>query len=399
MEEETKEKQQSPPITFEELKLRLYHPPPSNPRLFGGVVIANDGSSTIAHSLSYIPWTLRQSATNATTSEDASFPTTSYLDLRRQQNRAWANDRLLKGNEQFYLDPINADSLYQEGLDLVPDHIELLVAQAKLWMQRRNRPQAAKAQLQQCLQLDPDHKAAKELLDRLERLDASRRGVAPKRLQQTTLESSSAFQDALMERNLAMDTSLLDAEDELDEHSAASSGRKDAKKKKKKKRKSKKKSKHRKKHDKKRRRKRKRYDDSSTDDSSSSSDESDVDSLEDNNSDRNGSTGKRRERDRKHKRKRRRRRHDSDISGSDSGVDVEPTSSPCIRDDDRNGDTEDGSKQHNRQEYSNHKSNNKHKKRSRKDSQDEMSLSDHESKKGDHKDDEKIQQQKSFTGS
>jgi hypothetical protein len=388
MAEESNKEKQRPPITFEELQLKMYHPFPSNPRLFGSVLVTgsnNESREIISQSLSFIPWTLRQSV-NGTVSEDASFPTTSYLDLRRQQNRAWANDRLSKGNEKFYLDPVKADSFYQEGLDLVPDHIELLVAQAKLWMQRRNRPLAAKAQLQECLQLDPDHKSAKELLGRLERLDASRRGGAPKRVPQTTLETSSAFQDALMERNLAMDTtSALEASAEkLDEHSVVSSGRKDTKKKKKKKRKSKKKSKYRKKHDKKRRRKRKRYEYSSTDDSSSSSDESHVDSLEDKR-DRNGSTGKRRDRERKHKRKRHRRRHDSDISSSDaSAAEVKPTSSPCKEGDDRNRDAGDGWNPDNFKDSlgKQHK-------------EDGMSSSDHELKREDNKDDGKSQRKPS----
>lgn len=349
-----------PPITLEELQLKIYHPPPSSTRLwFGRGEISdnpNESSAVVSNpSLSFIPWTLQQSTNkrkNAPSKkcddddDPSSFPTISYLDLRRQQNCAWADDRLSKGNEQFYLDPIKADTLYQEGLDLVHDHIELLVAQGKLWMLRRNRPQAAKTQLQQCLRMDPGHKAAKELLDRLERQDAARRGGAPKRLIPQTRESSSAFQNALMERNLAMDsTSLLDVgkEEELDEERSAdsSSGHKDTnKQKKKKKRKSKNTSKYsKKKHDKKKRRKRKRYYYSSSDDDSSRSDQSSsVDDLDDKNSDRGSSTGRRRERQRKkRKRKRRRRRHDSDLSSDSDEVAVaEPTSSPGPRDDERN---------------------------------------------------------------
>lgn len=423
MEETIKEKQEeAPPITLKELQLKIYHPPPSNFRFVEGSgtcitrnINGSSGNDAVSKSLSSIPWTLRQSANDgasiASGGSSLSFPTTSYLDLRRQQNRAWADDRLSKGNEQFYLDPVKADSLYQEGIDLVSDHVELLVAQAKLWMQRRSRPQAAKAQLQECLHLDPNHVVAKDLLRRLEQQDASRRGVlvAPNKRLPQTLESSSAFQDVLMERNLAMDTSLVDTEKELDEESsAASSERKDSrKKKKKKKRKSKKKSKHRHnmKHEKKRRRKRKRYDysSSSTEDdaSSNSSEESDAESSGDSDR-RDGSTDRRRERRRKHKRKRpRRRRHDSDLSGSDSVVEVEPTLSPSIQDGQRNGGVqveggldpngfEDSSMKHNRQEASHLKSN-KHKKRRRKDSHDELSSSEHEpSTRNDNRDDEKI---------
>ncbi len=341
---EPEEKKKSP-ITFDELRIQLYHPPPSESPLFRVTSTSTSTStSTLTfdnphQSLSFLPWRL-QSTRKEGHREDVltdHFPTSTYLDLRRQQNRVWADDRLSKGNEQFFLDPAKADAFYQEGLDLFPAHLDLLVAQAKLWIQRRNRPHAAKAQLEECLKLDPNHRGAKELLDRFNRQDAVRRGAAPKVMPQT--RETAAFQDVLMERNLAMDsTLLLEGDDDYD--SVQSSERDKESKKKKKKRKSKKKSKNHKKHDMKKRKKKRRYDSSSDDDSLSIA-ESDRDGSRDKSEHgHNSTTGRKKVHHRRRERKRRRRRHDSDLSVSEASVDGDVFPSVGIGDNKSNSDND-----------------------------------------------------------
>ena len=165
------------------------------------------------------------------------FPSYSYLDLRRRQNEAWANQRLEEGNKVCFVDPTKAEELYEQGLELVPDHVELLVAQAKLWSHpsvARVHPEKvaeAVAQLRDVVsRLDPGHKAARQHLERMEQhltrqqqnLGGNRSGgvgggiipgiVSKKKGLSVALESSSAYQDALMERNLAIRLGLLQLE-------------------------------------------------------------------------------------------------------------------------------------------------------------------------------------------
>lgn len=304
---EENESSSQTPITWDELRLRIHHPPSIN----------NTPTVREVHpetSLSYIPWTVRQSiklcaddeVPSSLSSSDRKFPAFSYLDLRRHQNRAWANDRLTKGNEQYYLNPEQADKFYQEGIDLVPDHVDLLVAQAKLWMMRRSRPNGAKIQLQEALQFDATHAEAHELMTRLERHEAARREILVSRQHQPQTRESSVYQDVLMERNLAMVNSEPQNGEELsrsDDSSRKRSRRHKTKKEKKKHRRRKKETK------KKGRKRRRRYHSSS---SSSVSDESPVGtSIE---SEQGGSDGNEEEVERRPRKRRRRKRHDSEAS-------------------------------------------------------------------------------------
>lgn len=83
----------------------------------------DDSSSTLAqqHQQPYFPVDL------------ATGQLTDYLSLRRQQNRAWADERLHTGI-QFAKDKkyVQAEKAYQQGLDLVPNHVDLMVAAAAL---------------------------------------------------------------------------------------------------------------------------------------------------------------------------------------------------------------------------------------------------------------------------
>jgi hypothetical protein len=351
---EENESSSQTPITWEELQLRIHHPPSINNTL----MVREAHPET---SLSYIPWTVRQSIklcadddvpSSSAPSSDRKFPAFSYLDLRRHQNRAWANDRLTKGNEQYYLNPEQADKFYQEGIDLVPDHVDLLVAQAKLWMMRRNRPHAAKIQLQEALQFDPTHAEANELMTRLERHEAARREIMVNRQHQPQTRESSVYQDVLMERNLAMVNSEPQNEEELsrsDDSSRKRSRRHKTKKPKKKHRRRKKETK------KKGRKRRRRFHSSSS--SSSASEESSVGTSS--GSEQGGSDGNEEEVQRRTRKRRRRKRHDSEAS---SMVDSESVKSKSMErnadgpNDDRGGEA-----------TSSNQSQRRHKKRSRSD--------------------------------
>jgi hypothetical protein len=182
-------------------------------------------------SLSYIPWRLQQihadgtskddafenldgnkngTMTNDTTHEDQPqhifFPSYSYLDLRRQQNNSWASERHKEGMQQFFINPTKAETKFLEGLDLVPDHVDLLADYGKLLISN-NDFVAAEAKLKRALDLDPNHKLAKDQLDRLEqrqRRTQQHQGRLLNRKIKVARESS-AYNDVLMERALAME--------------------------------------------------------------------------------------------------------------------------------------------------------------------------------------------------
>ena len=256
------------PISLEELQLLIHHPSSSR---------ATTNNEDPVTSLSHIPWTFQQSIqitseepTSSTSSDK--FPAFSYLDLRRHQNRAWANDRLLKGNEQYYLNPEQADKLYQEGIDLVPDHVDLLVAQAKLWLMRRSRLDAAKLQLKIALDLDATHADANHWMNRLERheaaIAAARRGDVGANHQAQT-RNSTAYQNVLMERNLLLASQHNDEEKAGTDASSSSSSSHRRSKRQKKTKQKKKPGKHKKESKNKGRKRRRRYDSSSASDESS----------------------------------------------------------------------------------------------------------------------------------
>lgn len=188
-------------------------------------------------SLSYIPWKLvqQQSLLDETSKKDpserldastkgeltknsiipkedeqqVSFPSYSYLDLRRRQNHSWASDRQKEGMELLFINPTKAESKFLEGLDLVPDHVDLLASYGKLLVSS-NDFVSAEAKLKRALQVAPSHKVAKEELDRLEK----RRSLIQGRMQQNqerllnrkikVAKESSVYNDVLMERALAM---------------------------------------------------------------------------------------------------------------------------------------------------------------------------------------------------
>jgi hypothetical protein len=297
---------QDGPISYGELVRRLYCPMELMPE------------PSPETSLSFVPWTLLTpqaqlskeegeesngrndngchkemdgaSSTAADQQQSSSFPSVSYLDLRRRQNMAWATDRLQEGNEQFYVNPQRSEALYQQGLELVHDHVDILVAYGKLLV-HRNRPSMARTKLERALQFDPQHVGAKEQLGRLQHQSAMLRQPT-KKIMQVTRESS-VYQDVLMERNLAMESVPQEPKQEeeaSDRHTT------------------------RKKHKHKHKKRRKRHYSSSDESSSSSSDDESSSSSSSH-----------------RKRKRRRRRHDSSSDNNDEDNDNDSLSTDDSR--------------------------------------------------------------------
>ncbi|KAL3940152.1 MAG: hypothetical protein SGBAC_005246 [Bacillariaceae sp.] len=228
-------------------------------------------------SLSYIPWRLRmmeescekgetngetdgdKPSVDSPTEDDLVFPSSTYLDLRRQQNNSWASDRLKEGNEVLFINPNKAETKFLEGLDLVPDHADLLTAYAKFLMMN-NDFAAAETKLKHALETDPDHKLAQKTQLELVRKKEGRirMGQQQQQQQQQILQDApksdflasrnvemakgnSIYSDVLMERALAMgDNDDADDGDAASDNSSRSrrrkkSAKKDRKRKKKKK--------------------------------------------------------------------------------------------------------------------------------------------------------------------
>ena len=216
----------APGISLDELSRRLFSPY-EIPKPSGDEADPSDPS------LSYITWKLKQENVVNNDGLSPSFPLFSYLDLRRQQNTAWATDRLTEGNAILFEDPRKAESLYKQGLDLVPDHVELLVGYGKLLAQTKRRPLAL-AKFQHALEVDPDCISAKENLERGRQHEIllrqeSRKVAAP------VLRESSAFQDVLLERSLAQEAPV-EEEQEVTEEELREDERKHKKRRKKHKR-------------------------------------------------------------------------------------------------------------------------------------------------------------------
>ena len=91
----------------------------------------------------------------------------SYLDLRRQQNEAWAEDRLVEGvalakSRDFQ----KAEECYQQGLEIHPDHSNLLTAYGALLANKGDKRKAIEL-LDKALRVDPDHEQAKIYRDKI----------------------------------------------------------------------------------------------------------------------------------------------------------------------------------------------------------------------------------------
>ena len=162
-----------------------------------------EGTDPLDAVLSHVPWRLKSD--NKTDSNDgvlSHLPTYNYLDLRRQQNEAWASGRLKEGNSLIFQDPEQAEHLFKQGLDLVPDNVDLLVSYGHLLL-RSKRFALATAKFHRALEVDPEFLEAKEGLNRVRlqqnmSLQQSARSQAPT----TTIARESAMlNDVLFERS------------------------------------------------------------------------------------------------------------------------------------------------------------------------------------------------------
>ena len=166
-------------------------------------------------SLSYVPWKLvtkesSNSAANDKTTVDF-FPTYSYLDLRRKQNLSWADSRHEEGEKWAYINEAKAEKLFLEGLDLIPDHVNILISYGKLLVRKGATATTmddwdlAEEKYKRVLNLEPGNQTAKSLLKLLGAKRRSRQTQPTDAVtKELTLNSSrNAYSDVLMEKSLA----------------------------------------------------------------------------------------------------------------------------------------------------------------------------------------------------
>jgi tetratricopeptide (TPR) repeat protein len=140
-----------------------------------------------------------------------------YLSLRRQQNRAWADERLLQGiqyaKEKKYA---QARKSYQQGLDLVPNHVDLMVAQAALYANPKHTRGSGSGSasgadyhralqlLEQALRENPQHANAlqyKQDIEAHQQKQQLAQQLALRQQAQRPAKQDRAMQDASLERS------------------------------------------------------------------------------------------------------------------------------------------------------------------------------------------------------
>jgi tetratricopeptide (TPR) repeat protein len=137
------------------------------------------------------------SGSSNTLAQQQYFPSQDYLSLRRLQNRAWADQRLLQGIQYAkQLKYAQAENAYRQGLDLVKNHVDLLVASAALHANQGKRDRALLL-LEQALQENPNHANA---LEYKQEIEAYQQQQAQK-LAQRPAKADRAMQDASLERS------------------------------------------------------------------------------------------------------------------------------------------------------------------------------------------------------
>jgi tetratricopeptide (TPR) repeat protein len=308
---------------------------------------------------------------------------TDYLSLRRQQNRAWADERLYTGIQLAQLNKYTlAEKAYQQGLDLVPNHVDLMVAAAALHANQGiakvsdNRggdsdfhQTRALQLLEQALREDPQHANAAMYKKEIEAYQQKQQ-LAATLAAQRPAKADRAMQDASLERsfeignttnggcgasasaavNSATAYPLLgsDSEHDRDDHDRDKRSRK---KKHKHKKRHKKKSKRHHRH---RRRSSSYYDsDSDTDDNDNYDDEDSIESS------RKRSRGKSK---RRKERKRSRKEESEPIKGTTAGVVPESVvDNGSHHDKDKDCDTDSSQEDSTRRGYKRRRKDRKHK--------------------------------------
>jgi tetratricopeptide (TPR) repeat protein len=96
-----------------------------------------------------------------------SFPSISYLDLRRKQNLCFADDQCSKAQQNLDKGSSSAArASWKQALELVPDHLLSLVGYGKFLLQI-GRIEQAEELLNEALTIDPKHFLAQTLLSEL----------------------------------------------------------------------------------------------------------------------------------------------------------------------------------------------------------------------------------------
>jgi tetratricopeptide (TPR) repeat protein len=133
-----------------------------------------------------------------------------YLSLRRQQNRAWADERLHTGIQLAQQNKFTqAEKAYQQGLDLVPNHVDLMVAAAALHANQgtnsgsrdsRYHQTRALQLLEQALREDPHHANAAQYQREIQ-AHQQKQQLAHQLAAQRPAKADRAMQDASLERS------------------------------------------------------------------------------------------------------------------------------------------------------------------------------------------------------
>ncbi|KAG7370678.1 expressed tetratricopeptide repeat protein [Nitzschia inconspicua] len=204
--------------SIQEFARRLYCPDPEVKRTVAGIP---ESVSTLSH----IPWQLQYGNDDVSLAAESvqvnpgndvrqslCFLPFSYLDLRRQQNVEFANQKCQEALEASLLDHSTAKSLFQQALELVPDHIDSLLGYGKLLVRIGHLEKATLA-FRDVLEVDAANEIAHRYLKSLDETQKQERQkrqsnvlvLSTKQVKALDMRDSSAFQDALLERSLAMD--------------------------------------------------------------------------------------------------------------------------------------------------------------------------------------------------
>ncbi len=197
-----------------ELSRLLYRPLP---------VSQSEKLRTDESSLSVLPWKIDckmpKTIDSSGTRKSLHFPAVSYLDLRRLQNTSYADSQCIKAQAELEIQQSNPVKFWKQALQLVPDHLPSLVAYAR-YLLDCGKLEASEDLLQQAVAINPKLTVVQELrsdVARLRQLRSQRQIVLSKvpfanhgivtsssstANNNLTARESSAYQDALMERQL-----------------------------------------------------------------------------------------------------------------------------------------------------------------------------------------------------
>ena len=151
-----------------------------------------EGGTGLAFPLLHIPWSLRVDSSAGAPA--VKFPRQDHLTIRQTQNENFCQECLHQGVACAREGKLKEASFhYQQGLDLMPQHVDLLVSMGALLANQQKYDQALN-HLQKAVALDPQHGNA---ADYLAQVRAAANGPTMK-----TTKYLSARQDVLMEQSL-----------------------------------------------------------------------------------------------------------------------------------------------------------------------------------------------------